>query len=307
MSVGLGIIGLGVQGRRMLARLGEHGGVRAVAAWDPDASRLEGTGLEAAGSAEALVRMPGVDCVFIASPPAVHLAQANLAFDAGKAVFCEKPLSTNADEARATIARIEREGRRAAVNFSLAGSAGLESLLTPFVGDELGKPLAVEIEVAFRQWPRPWQAAAGPWLAERREGGFTREVLSHFVFVLQRLLGQATVEKSVACYPGDGVHAEAGLVAELRASGVPVRIEGDVGGEIADFNRFALVGEHRTVEFRDWLATRDGHPVQSGGRPGYLRQLDQLVAFVEGRPHLLPDFAEALAVQETIEAMLAGK
>ena len=99
-------------------RLGEHEGVRAVAAWDPDASRVAGTGLRLAASAEELVRMPGVDCVFIASPPAVHLAQANLAFDAGKAVFCEKPLSTNASEARATIARIEREGRRAAVNFS---------------------------------------------------------------------------------------------------------------------------------------------------------------------------------------------
>ena len=299
MSVGLGIIGLGVQGRRMLARLGEHDAVRAVAAWDPDPSRVSGTGLEAAASAEELVGMPGVDCVFIASPPAVHLVQANLAFDAGKAVFCEKPLSTNAGEARATIARIEREGRRAAVNFSLAASEGLAAVRAGLAQGDLGKLRAVEIEVAFKEWPRPWQAAAGSWLAERREGGFTREVLSHFVFVLQRALRtKARVEKSAVCYPEGGVRAEDGLAAELRAGDVPVTIKGNVGGDVADFNRFALIGEKRTMELREWLA------VTPAGRPGYLRQLDQLVAFVEGKPHLLPDFAEALAVQETVEAML---
>jgi len=312
MSVGLGILGLGVQGRRMLARLAEHGRVHAVAAWDPDASRLEDTGVEAAASAEELVRTPGVECVFIASPPAMHLAQANLAFDAGKAVFCEKPLSTSAGEARATIARIEREGHRAAVNFSLAASAGLDVLLEPRDANELGRVRAVEIEVTFKQWPRPWQVDAGRWLAERKEGGFTREVLSHFVFVLQRALGKADVEKSAVCYPREGTGAEMGLVAQLRASGVPVKVEGDVGGDVADFNRFTVLGERGDLEFREWLAKlrRPGssgfEPVAPGGRPGYLRQLDELEAFMEGEPHLLPDFAEALAVQETVEAMLAG-
>ena len=303
--IGLGILGLGVQGRRMIARLPEHGGVRAVAAWDPDPARLGDPGVALAASAEELVRTPGVDCVFIASPPAFHLAQANLAFDASKPVFCEKPLSTDAVEARATIARIEREGRRAAVNFSLAASAGLAAFVE--AARSLGPLRSVAIEVAFARWPRPWQSGAGRWLAERREGGFTREVLSHFVFALQRALGPATVERSAVCYPEDGHGAEQGLVAELRAGGVPVRIEGNVGGDAADFNRVSLVGERAEVEFRDWLATRDGRPVDPGGRPGYLRQLDQLVAFVEGKPHLLPGFAEALAVQETIETMLNAR
>ena len=65
-----------------------------------------------------------------------------------------------------------------------------------------------------------------------------------------------------------------------------------------------LRGERGDLEFTEWLAKRDGQPVAPGGRPGYLRQLDQLVAFATGEPYLLPDFTEALAVQETIEAML---
>jgi predicted dehydrogenase len=302
--IGLGILGLGVQGRRMISRLPEHGGIRAVAAWDPDPTRLGDPGVALAESTLDLVRTPGVDCVFIASPPAFHLAQSNLAFDAGKPVFCEKPLSVDAGEARATIARIEREGHRAAVNFSLASGAGLAAVLSAIERREAGTLRGIEIEVAFSQWPRAWQSGAGHWLAERREGGFTREVLSHFVFVLQRALGPAGVEKSAPCYPQDANASEDGLSALLRAGGVPVRIEGNVGGEAADFNRFALVGDRARIEFTEWLARRDGVPVETGGRPGYLRQLDQLAAFVEGRPHVLPGFAEALAVQETIEAML---
>lgn len=311
MSIGLGILGLGVQGRRMISRLPEHGGVRAVAAWDPDPRRLGDPGVVLAASPEALVRTPGVDCVFIASPPAWHMAQANLAFDAGKVVFCEKPLAVDADEARATIARIEREGLRAAVNFSLAASAGLELLLQPLDGEVLGLLRNVEIEVAFKEWPRPWQSGAGPWLAERKEGGFAREVLSHFVFALQRLLGAATVARSSVTYPAAGMGSETALWADLTARGVPVRIEGRVGGEAADFNRFTLVCERGNLEYREWFGKvrRPGEdelaPVASGGRAAYLRQLDHLVAFVNGERHLLPDFAEALAVQETIEAILA--
>jgi len=302
--IGLGFLGFGVQGQRMASRLPEHGGVRAVAAWDPDPARVAGAGLAAAASAEALVATPGVDCVFIASPPRFHMAQANLAFDGGKAVFCEKPLAVDAEEARATIERIGRDGHRAAVNFSLAASSGLAALLAAVERKDAGVLRAIELEVAFKAWPRPWQSAAGRWLAEREEGGFTREVLSHFVFALQRALGLAVVEKASVRYPDGGAGSETALAARLRAGTVPVAIEGRVGGEIADFNRLALVGDRATITFTEWLGKRDGQAIDAGGRLSYLRQLDELVAFVEGRPHRLPDFAEALAVQETIEALL---
>jgi predicted dehydrogenase len=260
----------------------------------------------AAPTAAALIDDSGIDCVYIASPPASHLELANRALDAGRAVFCEKPLAVDAEEARATIERIGREGHRAAVNFSLAASAGLATLLAAVAREEAGALRAIEIEVAFKEWPRPWQSAAGRWLAEREEGGFTREVLSHFVFALQRALGTAVVEEAQARYPDDGAGAETGLAARLRAGAIPVKVGGRVGGELADFNRFALVGDRSTIAFTEWLGKRDGQPVDAGGRLSYLRQLDELVAFVEGRSHPLPDFAEALAVQETIEALLAA-
>lgn len=319
----VGLIGLGVMGQRMLARLAQHPRLRATRVWDADPAALARTlaaypGLQPAPSAEALIATPGLHTLYIATPPAPHMALSNRAFDAGLAVFCEKPLTVDFDAARRTIDRITAQGHRAAVNFSLASSPGLAALQAAVRGG-LGTLQAVQIELAFAAWPRPWQAAAGTWLAERAEGGFTREVLSHFIFVLQRVLGAAQVLHAAPDYPPDGRSAERALSARLVAGGVPVQVQatvtGAVAGAVDDFNCFLLQGSAGAVELRDWFGLRqrraDG-PWQAEGDPaaGRLRgqadQLDQWVALVEGRPHGLPGFAEALAVQQTIEALLAG-
>ena len=319
-TLNVGLIGLGVMGQRMLARLATHPRLRATWVWDADPAALARTlaadpALQPAASAEALISAPGLHTLYIATPPAPHMALSNQAFDAGLAVFCEKPLTVDFDAARRTIARIDAEGRRAAVNFSLASSPGLAALQAAAQGG-IGAPQAVQIELAFARWPRPWQAAAGAWLAERAEGGFSREVLSHFIFVLQRVLGTAQVLTSQPDYPADGRSAERALVATLQAGGVPVAVQAAVAGTLDDFNRFTLQGSTGAVELRDWFGLQQRHgdgPWQAQGdaaaqrQRGQADQLDQWVALIEGRPHSLPGFAEALAVQETIEALLAGR
>jgi predicted dehydrogenase len=317
-TIAIGVIGLGVMGQRMLARLAEHPRARARIAWDPDgaamaAARARHPELLLAGDVDALLAQRGLDCLYVASPPGAHLEHAERGFDRGLAVFSEKPLTTDFAAARRTIARIERERLRNAVNFSLASSPGLAALEAALADGSVGTPQRVEIAVAFKEWPRAWQAAAGRWLAERKEGGFTREVLSHFVFVAQRALGPARIEESRVDYPPGGMGAERALAARLAAGGVPVTIEGRVGGEHPDFNRLTLVGSAGALELHDWfgLRRRAGEgPWQAAGTPeanraaGQARQLDQLCAMVEGRPHTLPGFAEALEVQRTIEALL---
>jgi len=316
----IGIISLGVMGQRMLARLVEHVQARAVVAWDPDPAAVAGVrarfpGLRIAATPADLIGTPALDCLYIASPPASHLAYAHLAFDAGLAVFSEKPLTVDFAEGRRTIARIEAERHRAAVNFSLASSPGLAAMQAAVRDGSIGKPLRIEIELAFDRWPRSWQSAAGRWLAERAEGGFSREVLSHFVFVLQRALGQAAVEEARPDYPADGVGAERALHARLTAGGVPVTVEARVGGSLPDFNRMTLVGGAGAIELHDWFGLRrrgkDGGWIaegtaQSNRQIGQAMQLDQLAALIAGQAHTLPSFAEALAVQETIERVLKG-
>jgi predicted dehydrogenase len=317
----VGIISLGVMGQRMLARLAEHPRAQALAAWDPNPAAVAEVRklhpeLRIAASAAEVIATPGLACVYIASPPASHLAYAHQGFDAGLAVFCEKPLTVDFAEGRKAIARIEAEHLRSGVNFSLATSPGLAAM-TAAVGDgSIGRPERVEIELAFDKWPRTWQAAAGRWLAERREGGFAREVLSHFVFVLQRALGKANVEQAKPDYPADGISSERALQARLTAGGVAVTVDAKVGGALPDFNRMTLVGSAGAIEIHDWFGLRrrakSGEWIaektpQSNRQIGQSAQLDQVVAMIEGRSHTLPSFAEALAVQETIEAILKGR
>jgi predicted dehydrogenase len=319
-AVGIGVVGLGVMGQRMLARLAEHPRAKALAAWDPDpgavaAVRARHPDLAVAPDIDALVATRGLRCLYIASPPDAHLPHAERGFDAGLAVFSEKPLATDFAAAARTIVRIEREGLRNAVNFSLASSPGLAALEAALGDGSIGTPVRLEIRVAFKEWPRAWQAAAGRWLAERKEGGFAREVLSHFVFLVQRALGPARVGAHSVDYPEDGIGAERALAAELDAGGVPVSIEGRVAGEHPDFNRLVLVGSAGALEIHDWFGLRrrvgegpwqDVGGAQENRAVGQVRQLDQLVAMVEGQRHTLPSFAEALAVQRTIEALLRG-
>ena len=60
--------------------------------------------IAAYGSYEELVADPQVDVVYIASPHALHLEHARLAFEAGKHVLCEKPLTLSVAEAEEMIA-----------------------------------------------------------------------------------------------------------------------------------------------------------------------------------------------------------
>lgn len=60
------------------------------------------------GSYEALARDPDVDVVYIGTPHTLHLENAALCMEAGKAVLCEKALTINAREA-AEMVRIARE------------------------------------------------------------------------------------------------------------------------------------------------------------------------------------------------------
>jgi predicted dehydrogenase len=321
----IGVIGLGVMGQRMLERLQGHERLRVVAVWDANPAAIAKAlarwpQLPIATSAESLIRRPGLHGLYIATPPAAHMPLSEQAFDAGLAVFCEKPLTTDFDAGLAAIERIKVTGQRAAVNFALASSAGLALLQTTFGAAShmpMGALREVELELAFSAWPRPWQADAGAWLSERREGGFTREVLSHFIFVLQRVLGPAKVQARRVSYPDDGRGAETLLRAELLAGGVPVRISGRVepSVEMPDRNRMLWRTAEGEIELRQWFTEieqrrSDSLQPQLPPDPVALRvaaqadQLQQWAAMIDGQSHSLPGYAESLSVQQTIEDLL---
>ena len=315
--VTLGIIGLGIMGERLLRAALDHASesVTPVAVWDPApaaATRLAGI----AGAPRLLATPDAVinacQCLYIAAPPAAHIPLADAAIATGRSVFIEKPLATSPSEARAFVARAEAAGARAAVNFPMASSPAVAQL------SEWRAALtaqSLEIEVAFPTWPRGWQQAAASWLAKRAEGGFTREVVSHFLFLTRRQLGPLKLLDAHASYPpGDG--AESAITARLSAGGVPVTLKGSVGTTTKDdHNTWTLNG---AIRLRDWsFAERlgaDGSWAQAPDalpnekmRPMVLKgQLAEVAAMTRGDAHRLATLREALEVQEIVEAILAA-
>jgi len=321
MTHGIGIIGLGIMGQRMLASLGHHPGFTVVAAWDAAeaslaALRRDHPAIAVAASAEALAARGDLAALYIASPPVSHPAYVNLAWDHGKAVFCEKPLAVSLVDSDSLVRRQAAEGLRAAINFPFASAPAALALKEAATGGALGTIERIDIEVAFAAWPRPWQQA-GAWLAERVEGGFVREVVSHFVFLTQRLAGPLAIRHARATYPADGRSAETAVVASLAAGAVPVSISGTVGTtDAADSNSLTVTGSRDAFRLHDWtgLQRRDGagwREVDLGPGPPLRQrsattQLDQLARLIEGHPHALPTLAEGLTVQRCVEALLAG-
>jgi predicted dehydrogenase len=70
------------------------------------------------GDWKALVADPAVDLVDITAPNVLHKPIALAAIEAGKPVYCEKPLAPNALEAKQMVDAAERKGVKTAVGFN---------------------------------------------------------------------------------------------------------------------------------------------------------------------------------------------
>lgn len=319
-TYGAAIIGLGVIGRRMLTNMPRQGRLEVRGGFDLDAEAARGAQaefpwLKLAETAESLIASPDVDLVYIGTPPKAHAAYARLAAESGKAVFCEKPLGVDVAESRALTAEIgaSRSGVAPAVNLSLAGAAGVAVMREALATGALGRLAGADIRLHFAKWPRGWQENAA-WLAQREQGGFTREVATHFIFLAERLLGPAALLERSARYPDDGAGAETHALARLDCGGTPVTLAGSVGGAGPDLVEFTLWGENRSYRLTDfyrfWESQREAwSPVEPAAEnpalEAYMRQLDELVKRMDGEPDILPGFAEALRAQEIVEAILA--
>ena len=304
---GIGILGTGIMGRRMLAALQPHPRFGVVAAWDPDDRALQAalaqtSGVRAAPSADALIQDPAIDVVYVASPPAGHARAVRSVLQSGKACFCEKPLTHDIAEAEALRDAVLHSGLPFAVNFPFARGTASRRLQEIVQSGELGPIRSAALRVRFARWPREWQEGASAWLAGPAEGGFTREVLSHFAFLSLRLFGTTTVA-DVELQRASG-QAETALRARWIHRDVQVAADAAVTGDIPDDNRFEVVGERGTVALTGWsrLEYRGQTSERVDNTP---HTLDGLAALLEGRPdHGLATVDEATAVVRCIESML---
>lgn len=316
--VSIGLIGAGIMGERLLRAIIEQVPdlLRVSGVWDPSPQAMARIGaafpqVSAASGVEALIGLS--DIVYIASPPASHLGHARAAIAAGKTVFCEKPLAVDVADAQAFVAEA---GGHGAVNFPFASSPAVATLRGWIESGAVGAGQRLDIAVAFANWPRSWQADAAGWLDRPMEGGFTREVVSHFLFLARRCFGPLHGLTAQASFPEPG-RSERNIEARLMAGDVPVTLTGSVGSTAKDdHNIWQLDGDSGAVRLCDWSNAErrqadgswqraaDALPQEQARPLALKRQLEGVAKLARGEPHHLATLEEALNVQEIVEAIL---
>lgn len=317
----IALIGLGIMGRRMLANVIEHAAFEVSAAWDPSpVSVARAREIEPALrlAADANSAIADCDVVYLACPPEPRKALALQAIAAGKQVFMEKPLGVDEAASLELLTALERAGKTGVVNFTQAASRGFEELNRAIRAGETGEILGIDIVVNYPAWPRAWQVEAD-WLRFRAEGGYTREVISHFLFLALRFLGPLRLVQASPRYPADPLLCELDLLARLETTdGRPVTVMATTGGKRPDRQEVTVRGARLSYQFREfhqlwrsdggpWVEAIDWAGTDDPRRSALRRQLDEAQRWLAGEPHKLATASEAFEVQRLIESMLVGR
>jgi predicted dehydrogenase len=145
----LGFLGLGWIGQQRMQALLDERACRVVAVADPSAeararAQAAAPGAAACASLDELLQH-ALDGVVIATPSALHAAQALQALERGLAVFCQKPLARTATENAAVVAAARQADRLLGCDLSYRHTEAMRRIRNCVVEGELGEVYAADL------------------------------------------------------------------------------------------------------------------------------------------------------------------
>ncbi|MDC6378657.1 Gfo/Idh/MocA family oxidoreductase [Pseudomonas graminis] len=214
-ELGVGLIGTGFMGRAHA--LAFHNArttfdlpfnLKLVALADADVARAEqcatGWGFERShGNWQQLISDPAVNLVAITTPNLLHFPMAMAALDAGKAVYCEKPLAVSLEQAREMQAAARKAGvvTRVGYNYQHNPIIGLAKQMIE--SGELGRIVSFQGEFSedfMGDGLSPWS-----WRCEESHaGGALADLGSHLLAMARYLLGDV----EAVCADSQTVHRQ---------------------------------------------------------------------------------------------------
>ena len=150
-AVGIGLIGSGARLLGLVRKLPDLGGaLKITAVTDPSAESMTDAQSDIAAQAvrydcyQDLVHDSTVDWVLIGSWNVHHREHAVAAFDAGKHVFCEKPLATTMDDLLAIRDAHARSGKMLVMGLTLRYSPHYRAIKKIIDDGEIGRIISFE-------------------------------------------------------------------------------------------------------------------------------------------------------------------
>lgn len=197
--VHIGIAGLGRLGKRHALNLAQRvPGAALVAACSPVAeerawARALGVGAQYEAYGELLAH-PGLDAVFLVTPTSLHADQIVAALEAGKHVFCEKPLALDL----ASCLRVERAAARrpdlvALIGFVRRFDPSYQDARAKIEAGLVGRPFLVRSQTADKLDPSGFFVRFAP-----TSGGIFLDCSIHDVDLARWLLGGPAARRAFA-------------------------------------------------------------------------------------------------------------
>jgi predicted dehydrogenase len=230
-------------------------------------------------SAEAVMRDPAVEIVVNLTTPESHFEISHMALEAGKHVYCEKPLAMNFADAARLVALAEAKGLTLATAPANGLSDAHQLVAAALAEGRIGTPRLVYAEMedgpVFRDKWATWRSQSGaPWPGLHEfEIGCTLEHAGYALSWLVALFGavESLTAFSAITFPGKGPGTEAIVMAPdfsvgcLRfRSGIVARL---TSGLAAPKNRsLTIVGDNGSIVVADLWDNRSAVYLEELGR-----------------------------------------
>jgi predicted dehydrogenase len=161
--VTVGFIGTGARAQQLMDEMRGIAGLEVIALCDAYRGRLERAGERVRGKAKVyrdhqeLLASSGVDAVFVVTPDHLHKTHVLAALNAGKDVYCEKPMTYRVDEGLEIIEAVKKTKRVLQV-----GSQGISSAIQQKARDVIASGKLGQITMIRASYNR--NTAGGAWI-----------------------------------------------------------------------------------------------------------------------------------------------
>jgi len=276
------VIGTGFIGAVHAKNIALHPDAELVAVTDANLESAQKiaavTGAKAVSDITAILDDRDLQAVLIATPTNTHVDYLKRAASAGKAIYCEKPIGLDYDEAEEAVRAVRAAGVPVMLGFNRRFDASHAALKEAVDRGEVGK---IEIVQLTSRGPKP-----PPISYVKVSGGQLRDQTIHFFDLLRWLtndepvevyaIGAALVDPAI----GEAGDVDTSIVSIRMASGALCQIDSSRRAAYGYDERLEIFGSdgmaESTRQSLRGLALYKGRQILSDGlHPGWFERIEQ--------------------------------
>jgi myo-inositol 2-dehydrogenase/D-chiro-inositol 1-dehydrogenase len=276
------VIGTGFIGSVHAKNIARHPGAELVVVSDANiefAKKIAAvTGARAVSDIAEVFSNKDIQAVLIATPTDTHVDYLRRAAEAGKAIYCEKPIGLDYEEAEKAVRAVRAAGVQAMLGFNRRFDASHAAVKGAVDQGEVGK---VEIVQLTSRGPKP-----PPISYVKVSGGQLRDQTIHFFDLLRWLtndepvevyaIGAALVDPAI----GEAGDVDTSIVSLRMASGALCQIDSSRRAAYGYDERIEVFGSEGMAEsarqnFRGLALYKGSQILKDGLHPGWFERIEQ--------------------------------